>query len=288
MFSVKMRASKAKKHISGTEHLVAEQDVEGSVQTSVSRAIHHSRGCPDEINIKLERIEESHIIGIPSLPLITVKCEDETIGKTIIEKTLINKIPEITRFDFLEKYLYAECPYIKGAKFFDINNIGYIHSHQQEDVRVTNLDLSVDVVNGLKEQIERYEPFNFKTADGLAIASKVCFCQGVLAEICLSDDPNYQGGYIAFPDIGYIRINKMKPFGSATGGRIIIIDSRKTKLIAIKEFLEKAITLISTVPSVSKINYIDSENINDFVAKTLKQHRTADSLQNQFVCRPMR
>lgn len=270
MFSVKMRASKAGKHISGTEHLVFEQDVEDSVQRSVSRAIHHSRGFPDEINIKLELIDQPEIICIPSLPLITVSSADEATGKAIIEKILINKIPEITRFDFLEKYLYAECPYIKGAKFFDINNIEYIHSHQEEDVRVTNLDLSVSVVNGLKEKIEQYEPFNFKTADGLAIASKVCFCHGVLGEICLSDDPNYQGGYIAFPDIGYIRINKMKPYGSSTGGRIIIIDSSKTKFIAIKNFLEKAITLISTVPSVSNVNYIDSTNINEFVATTLK------------------
>ncbi|EGQ6018545.1 hypothetical protein IU970_004207 [Salmonella enterica subsp. enterica serovar Sandiego] len=271
MFSIKMRASKAKKHISGTEHLVDEKDVESSVQKSVSRAIHHSRGCPDEINIKLERIDKSQIIDIPSLSLITVKSANDTIGKKIIKKTLINKIPEITQFNFLEQYLYTDSHYIKGAKFFDINDVNYIHSHQQEDVRVTNLDLSVDVINGLKDKIEQYEPFNFKTADGLAIASKVCFCHGVLAEICMSDDPNYQGGYIAFPDIGYIRINKMKPLGSTTGGRIIIIDSRKAEIIAIKEFLEKTITLISTVPSVSKINYIDSSNINEFVAITLKK-----------------
>lgn len=62
----------------------------------------------------------------------------------------------------------------------------------------------------------------------------------------------------------------MKPYGSSIGGRIIIIDSSKTKFIAIKNFLEKAIALISTVPSVSNVNYIDSANINEFVATTLK------------------
>ena len=54
LYCIKMRASKGGEHISGAERIVKADDVPGTADALASRALHHSKGVPDFINIKLE------------------------------------------------------------------------------------------------------------------------------------------------------------------------------------------------------------------------------------------
>ena len=72
IFSLKMRASENGRHISGAERILDEQDLKAAVAALTERALGHSKGKPDEIHLKMERVHEV-IEEIPALPVSTVE-----------------------------------------------------------------------------------------------------------------------------------------------------------------------------------------------------------------------
>ena len=73
MISIKMRAEKDKKHISGAEKIIDENDLEKNVLKLIDRARFHEKGEPNFINIKIEKIRESEILYIPILNIKSKK-----------------------------------------------------------------------------------------------------------------------------------------------------------------------------------------------------------------------
>ena len=68
LFSVKMRASRGCEHVSGAERIVTPSATPETASALVRRALGHSKGDPDFINIK---IENSRIMIFPnSIPII--------------------------------------------------------------------------------------------------------------------------------------------------------------------------------------------------------------------------
>lgn len=59
LYSIKMRASKESKgvnqHISGAEKIVEKEDIDSYCSKLVKRALEHSKGNPDFINLKIEK-----------------------------------------------------------------------------------------------------------------------------------------------------------------------------------------------------------------------------------------
>jgi 6-carboxyhexanoate--CoA ligase len=60
----------------------------------------------------------------------------------------------------------------------------------------------------------------------------------VLAELCISDDPNYTTGYVASRRFGYVRIPCIKRKGSPCGGRVFFIQE-EADVKKIVEYLER-------------------------------------------------
>lgn len=81
-------------------------------------------------------------------------------------------------------------------------------------------------------------------SEALALATKVVNAPGILAELCISDDPNYIIGYVASKEDGYIRISKLKEKGSDKGARIFLYDGDIDKLEETINYLEKKKVLI--------------------------------------------
>jgi 6-carboxyhexanoate--CoA ligase len=61
--------------------------------------------------------------------------------------------------------------------------------------------------------------------EALVLASKVASTDGVVAELCASDDPGYTTGYVASKAIGYTRLTNIKEKGSPRGGRVFFLQS---------------------------------------------------------------
>lgn len=60
--------------------------------------------------------------------------------------------------------------------------------------------------------------------EALVLASKVQSADGIVGELCWSDDPDYTVGYVACNGV-YHRLPNMKEFGSDIGGRVFFVRS---------------------------------------------------------------
>ena len=244
-YSLKMRASqqvgegeqKHEQHISGAERIVNRDSVEAVCTAMVRRAMTHSKGDPDFINVKIEKVHESDIQILKALP---VTCVDVDTWQEGLEKAfgligdaaagVREKLPELLRETFP----------MRGAMLYDIATGERLEPNHERGVRATYMDaLHSSVVDSCKNH------FN----EAIVLATKVANAPGMVAEFCVSDDPNYVTGYVASKELGYVRIMKMKEMGDENGGRIFLFDSRKAKAEDCIEYLQKKKVLVDVSAS---------------------------------------
>lgn len=239
-YSLKMRASqqmgegeqKREQHISGAERIVNRDSVEAVCTAMVRRAMTHSKGDPDFINVKIEKVHESDIQILKALPVTRVDVDTWQEG---LEKAfgvvgdaaagIREKLPELLRETFP----------MRGAMLYDIATGERLEPDHERGVRATYMDaLHSSEVDGCKNH------FN----EAIVLATKVANAPGMVAEFCVSDDPNYVTGYVASKELGYVRIMKMKEMGDENGGRIFLFDSRKASAEECIEYLQKKKVLV--------------------------------------------
>jgi len=239
-YSLKMRASqqvgegeqKYEQHISGAERIVSRDAVEAVCSAMAHRALTHSKGNPDFINIKIEKVSKQDIQILKALPVTRIDVDTwqqgldkafELVGEAAAG--IREKLPEL---------LQATFP-MRGAMLYDIATGTRLEPDQQRGVRATYMDaLHSSTVDSEKNH------FN----EAIVLATKVANAPGMVAELCISDDPNYITGYVASKELGYVRIMKMKELGDENGGRIFLFDSRKAKPEDCIEFLQKKKVLV--------------------------------------------
>lgn len=239
-YSLKMRASqqvgegeqRREQHISGAERIVDRDSVEAVCSAMVRRAMTHSKGDPDFINVKIEKVHESDIQILKALPVTRVDVETWQEG---LEKAfgLIGDAAADAR-EKLPELLRATFP-MRGAMLYDIATGERLEPDHERGVRATYMDaLHSSEVDGCKNH------FN----EAIVLATKVANAPGMVAEFCVSDDPNYVTGYVASKELGYVRIMKMKEMGDENGGRIFLFDSRKASAEECIEYLQKKKVLV--------------------------------------------
>ena len=256
-YSLKMRASqqvgegeqKREQHISGAERIVNRDSVEAVCTAMVRRAMTHSKGDPDFINVKIEKIHESDIQILKALPVTRVDVEtwQEGLEKAFgfINKTVSDGLLREARNDeygvlikdFAQKLpeLLRETFPMRGAMLYDIATGERLEPDHERGVRATYMDaLHSSEVDSCKNH------FN----EAIVLATKVANAPGMVAEFCVSDDPNYVTGYVASKELGYVRIMKMKEMGDENGGRIFLFDSRKASAEECIEYLQKKKILV--------------------------------------------
>ena len=198
------------------------------------RALTHSKGDPDFINIKIEKVSENDIQILKALPVTRI---DVNTWQQGLEKAfeLVGEAAAGIR-EKLPELLQATFP-MRGAMLYDIATGTRLEPDQQRGVRATYMDaLHSSTVDSNKNH------FN----EAIVLATKVANAPGMVAELCISDDPNYITGYVASKELGYVRIMKMKEMGDENGGRIFLFDSRKAKAEDCIEFLQKKKVLVET------------------------------------------
>ena len=243
-YSLKMRASqqigegdqKHEQHISGAERIVSREAVEAVCSAMARRALTHSKGDPDFINIKIEKVCEKDIQILKALPVTRVDVDSwqqgldkafELIDKAVFSchpreggnlgslKDFRKKLPELLR---------------------DIATGERLEPDHERGVRATYMDaLRSSDVDSQKNH------FN----EAIVLATKVANAPGMVAELCISDDPEYVTGYVASKELGYVRIMKMKELGDENGGRIFLFDSRKATAEECIEYLQKKKVLVN-------------------------------------------
>ena len=105
---------------------------------------------------------------------------------------------------------------MRGAVLLDADTLERLEPDLERGVRATMMDAAES------DSGAHCSPCKNHYAEAMVLAAKVANAPGLVAELCISDDPDYVTGYIASKTLGYVRIAPLKKVGSPFGGRIFL------------------------------------------------------------------
>ena len=241
MYSIKMRASKNNRHISGAEKIIPAADVAKAVNTLTDRALHHTLGQADFVNLKIEAVNDGELLHLPALPVTASPTASVEESFSMMRQLLLQL--KISEPDTIIDMLRQARP-MRGAVLYDVATRSRLELDQERGIRVTYMDAAQSCLDNSKNHFR----------EALVLATKVANTPGMLAEICISDDPDYVTGYLASSRHGYIRLSPLKAAGDCHGGRIFIFDSSKADPQAAITFLEKQKVLVDGIPAAAPVD----------------------------------
>ncbi|MFR8868841.1 MAG: 6-carboxyhexanoate--CoA ligase [Paraclostridium sordellii] len=267
LYSIKMRSSKGldgvEKHISGAENIVNETDLENAVNNLIKRALNHTKGKSDSINIKVEKLNELDIKYINPLSVNTIDVKNHIEGFDVVKQIIKNLGIDEKKCEYIIKLLKKNSN-MRGAILLDVNTLERLEKDKLRGIRATYMDFENNNINLLSKSINTNAHF----LEALALSSKVISCNEVLAEICYSDDPNYTTGYVASKKYGYVRITNLKEVGSENGGRIFLYDSLKDNLQRCIDYIENKKVIVKNTISINEtISYDEFMKNNELIKK---------------------
>ena len=237
LYSVRMRAAqggpheKGGHHISGAERIMKLEEVGAIAQSLADRALHHSKGAADFINITVDLIPANEITYVDCLQVeehrANTIAEAHQLAIELLQGIHITEVAIQNAMTFLKELDSS----MRGAMLVDATS-GERIDVGNRGVRVSHMDSFDSESLGDNEHMR----------EALVLASKVQSVEGIVGELCWSDDPDYTVGYVACNGI-YHRIPKMKELGSHIGGRVFFVRSEIDRESVI-EYLEKAPVLV--------------------------------------------
>lgn len=230
---------KGEKHISGGEKLSTYADLTDAVNDLLEKALFHSRGNPDFMQIQLEMMTDP-IKMLKPLPIETNGVgsveEGQSVARKLLEKAGV-PIKSIER----AYEIMTECSELSGAILFDIRSDLRIDHQNEKGIRVSRMDW---LATNFEEWANFYNMTQSqRVKEALVLATKVSAHPATIAELCWSDDPEYITGYVASKNLGYQRITQLKESGDEHGCRIFFVDGLNN-LPSYIEYLEKQPILI--------------------------------------------
>lgn len=237
LYSVRMRAAqggpheKGGHHISGAERIVKLEEVGTIAQSLADRALHHSKGTADFINITVDLIPPEKIRYIYCLKVEEHKTssisESHQLATDLLQGPNISETAVLKAISLLKRLDKS----MRGAMLVDAIT-GERLDTGDRGVRVSHMDSFDSHALGDNEHMR----------EALVLASKVQSADGIVGELCWSDDPDYTVGYVACNGV-YHRLPNMKEFGSDIGGRVFFVRSNIDSESVI-EYLERTPVLV--------------------------------------------
>lgn len=227
-FNVRMRASAGDEHVSGAETIVVHdgsgdtEDVVASVAESmVERALKHPRGDPDDVTVTVERLSRP-LRRVEALPVVTVDVADADEGRRVAQELLaragVADDIQTCGFDVIEGDTAR-----RGAALIDATDGSRLDPKPARGVRATHIGTSDACRDALKAMITEHGVTSAETVrEAVVLATAIAHAPGTRAELCWSDDPDYDAGYVATPD-AYYRFPALKPESATEGGRAIFV-----------------------------------------------------------------
>ena len=240
LYSLKMRAEKSagkREHVSGAEKILQEEELPEHLVALLSRALHHAKGRADFVNFKVESIAPEAVEHLPALPVSTVEVETPAEGRRVIIDAL-GKLGLKNGEAILAKF--SETYGMRGAMLLDADTLERLEPDAERGLRATYMDAE-RAAKGASDCKNHF-------AEAVVLATKVVHAPHIVAEICVSDDPDYVTGYVAAQSFGYRRITKLKEAGSPDGGRIFLYRGPRDGVADTIRYLEKQCVLVRGVP----------------------------------------
>jgi 6-carboxyhexanoate--CoA ligase len=226
MWNVRVRASRktgdsGDLHISGAEGIYDTAELAGTLRAFLMRALSHPRGMPDKIVFTVEGLSQKPV-AVPLLQIKTVPCASPARANKIIPGILEDLGISKRAIDAASRVLTSP-QVIRGASLITAKTGRRIEPNKDRGIRVSRLGIENSERKKLSLRLSKMMINTETVKEALILASKVAFCRDVLAEICISDDPDYTTGYVAGREIGYVRIPNIKKHGTLHGGRVFFV-----------------------------------------------------------------
>ena len=123
-------------------------------------------------------------------------------------------------------------------------------------VRASRMGISKTAENALSAALKQQAIDTATVREAITLASKVASCNDVVAELCISDDPDYTTGYVASKKLGYVRIPCIKKKGSKAGGRVFFLED-EADIPAVMRYMEKTPVIINGLAACYCTSTID-------------------------------
>jgi len=251
LYSIRMHASRDGVHLSGAERLAPAADLERLAGELLRRALEHPRGVADAIRLNVEVIPPA-LLQRGRLPdLRTVTVADWRQGRRAALHYLAEAGVAWSAASEVMAILAAGAApdgcAMRGAMVVDAGSGRRLEPDPSRGVRASRMDLTPAAEQELRRGLGALGLDNAHVREALVLAAKVLSAPGIVAELCWSDDPAYTAGYVAAPDLGYVRFPHLKPAGEERGGRAFFVRSEGLALAAFVEYLEHSVLLVDRV-----------------------------------------
>lgn len=270
VYSLKMRADAKGRHISGAEKILPEAAVGEFAKALLARAMHHANGRPDFVNLKIEKLSAAKVQSLEALPVRTIEVSDAEQGRDVMTRLLEES--GVADAATIVDMLYRTSG-MRGAILLDADTLERLEPDRRRGVRATLMDDAESVCKGADSCKDHY-------AEAIVLATKVAHAPGMIAELCISDDPDYTTGYIASEKLGYVRITKLKLSGTPQGGRIFLCRTKEVPAERIIDYLEKSPVRVTGVRPLRRESVFDK---NGFVSGHLESLKRDNLLRDELI-----
>jgi len=245
-----MHASVKNRHVCGAERIVSEERIDDMVRELITRAM--QRGArPDQAIVAIDSIDTASIEQLTSLDLVTLTASDALSSRATATRILLSTGVSITAiqtaFCQLSKGAAPSGANMRGAMILDAVTGERLEPDQERGIRASRFDWADEALEQVTRLLADIGLMHYRTREALALATKVAYAPGMVAELCWSDEPDYTAGYIAARSLGYIRFPFFKQSGDAHGGRAFFVSHAQVDLLALIRYLEKANIMIDNV-----------------------------------------
>ncbi len=237
LYSIRMRGAEGGpheeggRHMSGAERIVEESNLESVASALIHRALHHSKGKSDFINIRIDAIHNEDIMYVDCIAI--EEHESESVQEAHeLAKDLLQSVVNYKAVEQAFTELGQLPGNMRGAILLDANTGVRLDQDHMRGGRVSHMDACGTEIR----------PMNVHMREALVLATKVQSCPGIVGELCWSDDPDYTVGYVACNGV-YHRIPNMKDMGNPIGGRVFFVDINRP-IHEIVDYLENITVLV--------------------------------------------
>lgn len=253
--SLRMRAQRAGRHISGAERLLTMDELGDAAVAMLQRALDHPRGAAEQISFHVEAIAASAISSATLLNFTNNPVDSWQQGRQLASQLLVkNGLSSAVAARAIKILTQGAAPdgqSMRGAMLIDADSGERLETDQARGVRASRMDLTSEIRQELGRLLEQINLNNPHVVEALTLASKVCSASGIIAELCWSDDPDYLAGYVASREHGYQRISLLKPVGEERGGRAFFVRKNRAVLPELVAWLEQAPLLFVRIGKIS-------------------------------------
>jgi 6-carboxyhexanoate--CoA ligase len=228
LYSVRMHASSGGGHLCGAERMVGAERLAAVASAMLARALDHEGAHLENLRIHVESIEPERVERTGLLAVRTVRAaETEAAWQEAIRLVAGLGVAGAAVCVAAEAIRGGAAPdggNMRGAMIIDGATGGRLEPDRKRGVRVTHMDLDEGIREAVQGYLAQCDAWHPRVLEALTLASKTAAVEGVIAELCISDDPAYTTGYVASRDLGYVRILNLKGPGDPRGGRAIFVN----------------------------------------------------------------